>query len=206
VREPPFIIDDSILSPHVKIVLQNNLQAVTFMLCEQIIGTMNYSRAVLNYLLYDCIHSENNSSNTTTTNTAEAIFGGYLLKGGGGIAKWFNAHNGAARKQNGGRRLTRLHIPNSFIACLFQYITPTNQYLFHSCLQVYVHHHQRHLLQVLPPIMSVSTTPTTSRTTTSTTPTPTPVSESSDVDTTTTTTTTNKDFHQNNNAGGMHYL
>ena len=177
------------------------------MLCEQIIGTMNYSRTVLNYLLYDCIHTSsesttNNKKNdpdttTTTTNTVDAIFGGYIHKGGGGIVKWFNANNNAARKQNGGRRMTRLHVPNSFIALLFKYITPYNQSVLHSCLQLYVQQ-QRHLLSVPPHLpTTIATTPPTTTLTTTPITTTTPGSESSDVDTTTTTIA--KDINTNNN-------
>jgi hypothetical protein len=120
----------------VRVILKNNWQSITFMLCEKFIGTMNYSTKVLNYLLYECIGS---ISIGIHSNPVEIIFGGYTHKGGGGIVKWFKDHSSH-------------NVPNSLIALMFRYLRDNRndiQYLFHSCLQLYVNS-QKAILKIPP--------------------------------------------------------
>ncbi|OEU12851.1 hypothetical protein FRACYDRAFT_244124 [Fragilariopsis cylindrus CCMP1102] len=163
-------IDDTILlSPQLRIILQNNWQSVTFMLCEKFTGTMNYSTKVLNYLLYDCIaggccnDKPTNPDDSNNLASVETIFGFFLHHGGGGIVKWFKDH--LSRRSLSNKNNDYNNVPNSLITLMFKYLNggvepgqpPQQNYtrqdniqnFFHSCLQLYVNN-QRSLLSIPP--------------------------------------------------------
>ena len=66
-----FEIDATVLSPQVQMILRHNWTTVAFLLAEHHVGTMRYSREVLQFLLYDCLENTSPSKNMAVGNATE---------------------------------------------------------------------------------------------------------------------------------------